>query len=193
MLATMLAAACGLSATTPFRPPLGDLKVTNPAALWALERYQSAQISGVEPIASTPIATTFCRAGEDGGPRLLFLHGADEADKTRVLVRNQGRRSMVADGAWRLRAVPGMLPARADQLPLLPFVLVSPQLPRKVRGFSDASVQAELRRLVEEHLAREGEADARRVQIDGLTPRQQVPAEATRDCSRHRRDGHRLL
>ena len=88
-------------------------------------------------------------------PLVIFLHGADEAFKTRVLVRDREtrRRSMVPDGAWRLRTVPGMMPARADQHPPLPFVLVSPQLPRKVRGFSDVDIQAELRRLCEEHLA----------------------------------------
>jgi predicted peptidase len=76
---------------------------------------------------------------------------------------------MVADGAWRLRTVPGMLPARADQLPRLPFVLVSPQLPRKVRGFSDAGVQTELRRLVEEHLGKRLPIDLTRVYVTGVS------------------------
>ena len=58
-------------------------------------------------------------------PVVLFLHGAGEVDKQRVLVRDPEtrRRSMMEDGAWRLRTVPGMLPALADQRPL-PFVLV---------------------------------------------------------------------
>lgn len=85
---SILTAGCAFSATT-FRPPLGDLQVTDTAARWALDNYQSAQISGVEPIASTPIATTFCRAGEGGGPRLLFLHGADSnALEWRFVIRS---------------------------------------------------------------------------------------------------------
>ena len=61
----------------PFRPPLGDLKVTQPDATWALETYQAVDVEGVT---ADPIRTTFCRSGnmENAKKRkLLFLHGAD--------------------------------------------------------------------------------------------------------------------
>ena len=74
---------------------------------------------------------------------------------------------MVEDGPWRLRTVPGMLPALADQRPL-PFVLVSPQCPRKVR-FSDDSVQACLRSLIEDNLAQRISIDLSRVYVTGLS------------------------
>jgi hypothetical protein len=54
-------------------------------------------------------------------PIILFLHGAGEINKSKVLCRGaNGRKALVTDGAWRLRTVPGMLPALVDQIVTAP-------------------------------------------------------------------------
>ena len=74
LLLTLPIISCAL-APSPFRVPLSGLTVTNADALWALDQYQSAPVSGVTP---ESIDTTFCRAGgSQKSPKLLFLHGAD--------------------------------------------------------------------------------------------------------------------
>ena len=106
-------------------------------------------------------------------PLLLFLHGAGETNKLKVLVSDPStrRRSMVPDGPWRLRTIPGMLPAFVDQRPsheLFPFILVAPQCPKRVR-FSNERLQSSLRRLIERDLASCLPVDLSRIYITGLS------------------------
>jgi predicted peptidase len=97
-------------------------------------------------------------------PIILFLHGAGEVNKGKVLCRSSsGRKSLVQDGAWRLRTVPGMLPSLVDQIvttttttnadtsaakATFPFIVISPQCPKGVRFGSSTDLMDDLREII---------------------------------------------
>ena len=76
LVGAVVASLIAAPQVTRFSPPLNGLTVTNPNALWALERYQQVSVDGVT---AEPIQTTFCRCGPStaGRKKVLFLHGAD--------------------------------------------------------------------------------------------------------------------
>ena len=113
-------------------------------------------------------------------PILLFLHGADEVNKGKVLCRSKGRRTLINDGAWRLRTVKGMLPSLVDQIEdaaaaatphhsaSFPFILVSPQCPQKVR-FSSTDLMDDLVRIVQTEISPKYNGDLSNVFVTGLS------------------------
>ena len=116
-------------------------------------------------------------------PIILFLHGADEVNKGKVLCRNaNGRKSLVTDGAWRLRTVKGMLPALVDQIKdesndkalnsddtNFPFILISPQCPKKVRFGSSIALQDDIVNLIKTTIIPTYNGDGNNVFVTGLS------------------------
>ena len=116
---------------------------------------------------TTETATTI---RNEGWPLILFLHGASETSKGGKVLAKVGKRkrSLVDDGAWRLRTVPGMLPALCDQAPTFPFITVSPQCPRSAR-FSSPHIMRALIHLVTEVVPSMAKVNTDRMILTGLS------------------------
>ena len=118
-------------------------------------------------------------------PIILFLHGAGEINKGKCLCKDRatGRKSLVNDGAWRLRTVPGMLPALVDQLVKqqedvgdevtedisFPFILISPQCPKPVRFGSSQELMNDLVHIIHHDVCQQYNGDASNVFVTGLS------------------------
>ena len=131
-------------------------------------------------------------------PIILFLHGAGEINKSKVLCRGaNGRKALVTDGAWRLRTVPGMLPALVDQIvtaptptptasttnpttdpttdptappqPTFPFILISPQCPKGARFGSSNALMDDLVKIIRTNIGPNFNGDLSNVFVTGLS------------------------
>ena len=175
---TSLSYTQAVAATSlPSAPPAPNTHTLHTCTVTSSSSYSAIDYLVYLPLSWSPNSSS-------PSPVVLFLHGAEEVNKGKVLCRAaNGRKSLVDDGAWRLRTVPGMLPALVDQIndgdddasdttttaTTFPFILVSPQCPKAVRFGSSTALMDDIVRLVSEDVCGKYNGDVSNVFVTGLS------------------------